>query len=129
MTQPPRAELYAALVNAHSGEVVHRSLSDVHQQAIKFTDSQIVLYYWICKNDQILKQWTRNRVLKILRSKDMIADIGTRRCSSIDVVNQESVWIRGFEWMLGDEADFPMMTSEEITLSNQDHRDVKTEVQ
>ena len=138
MTQP-RTELYAALVNVHSGEVVRRALSDIHQKAIKFTDSQIVLY-WISKNDQILKQWPRNRVVEILRftegsswryvrSNDMIADIGTRRCTSIDVVSVESIWIKGFNWMRSDESEFPMMTIEEINLSNQEHQNVEKEVQ
>ena len=61
MTQP-RAEAYAAFVNAHSGEVVRRSLGDLHTGALKFTNSQIVLY-WITKNDQILKEWVRNRII------------------------------------------------------------------
>ena len=42
MTQP-RAELYAALVNTHAGEVVRRSLGAKHQGSLKFTDSQIFI--------------------------------------------------------------------------------------
>ena len=127
MTQP-RAELYAALVNTHSGEVVRRALGNLHQHALKFTDSQIVLY-WICKNDQLLKEWVHNRIIEIhrfteliqwfyVRSADMIADIGTRRCTSVSVVAPDSDWIQGYQWMKGEESDFPMMNVEQVTLSN-----------
>ena len=39
----PRAELYAALINNHTGEVVSRTFGH-HTNAFKFTDSQIVLH-------------------------------------------------------------------------------------
>ena len=45
MTQP-RAELYAALINTHTGEIVRRDFGQHHTNAFKFTDSQIVLH-WI----------------------------------------------------------------------------------
>ena len=84
MTQP-RAELYAALINAYAGEVVRRSFKKFHKEAIKFTDSQISLH-WITNEEKPLKQWTRNRVIEILRftnknqwyyvdTKDMLADV------------------------------------------------------
>ena len=138
MTQP-RGELYAALVNSHAGEVVRRALGNIHQHALKFTDSQIVLY-WICKNDQLLKEWVRNRIIEIhrftelsqwfyVRSADMVADIGTRRCSSISVVAPDSVWMQGYAWMKGEETDFPMMTVEDVKLSNLEFQSMKKEVQ
>ena len=40
----PRAELYAALINNHTGEVVSRTFGQHHTNAFKFTDSQIVLH-------------------------------------------------------------------------------------
>ena len=134
----PRAELYAALTNAHAGEVVRRSLYKFHKKSIKFTDSQIVLH-WI-SNNQILKQWVRNRVVEIqrftdpsswryIKSEDMIADIGTRRCQSIDTVKPDSTWIKGFDWMAGEETEFPMMTAEDIRLSNQEAQNMKMETQ
>ena len=137
MTQP-RAELYAALVNTHAGEVVRRSLGAKHQGSLKFTDSQIVLY-WICKNNHILKQWARNRVIEVqkftdaklwryVKSEDMIADIGTRRCTSIDIVKQDSPWIQGYQWMKEPECNFPMMSADEVTLKNQDFQNMKKEV-
>ena len=60
----PRGELYAALTNAYTGEVVKRSFKKFHKQAIKFTDSQITLF-WISNDEKHLKQWTRNRVIEI----------------------------------------------------------------
>ena len=124
----PRAELYAALLNAHTGEVVRRALSKFHKGSIKFTDSQIVLF-WITNNEKTLELWNRNRVVEIQRftdiskwryvsSEDMIADIGTRPCTSIDVVKPDSEWINGYGWMRGDEAEFPMLTAEQVIIEN-----------
>ena len=55
----PRAELYAALLNSHTGEVVRRSFKDWHKSTIKLTDSQITLH-WISNDEKPLKQWTKN---------------------------------------------------------------------
>ena len=126
----PRAELYAALLNAHSGEVVRRALVKAHKKAIKFTDSQIVLH-WITNKEKSLELWVRNRIVEIqrftsidawryVRSENMIADIGTRRVSSLDVVQKDSVWFNGHQWMQGDESEFPMQTVEEVIMSNQE---------
>ena len=54
----PRAELYAALINAFAGEVVRRSFKQYHKEATKFTDSQISLH-WITNEEKPLKLWTR----------------------------------------------------------------------
>ena len=62
----PRAELFAAVLNAHTGEVVKRSLGKYHQSSTKLTDSQIALH-WISNSDKPLKQWVRNRVIEIRR--------------------------------------------------------------
>ena len=35
-----------------------------------------------------------------VRSKDMIADLGTRRVSDFDVVGKDSVWINGFDLLI-----------------------------
>ena len=97
----PRAELYAALINAYAGEVVRRSFKQYHKEAIKFTDSQISLH-WITNEEKPLKQWTRNRVIEILRfttkaqwyyvqTKDMLADIGTRKGVKVRTFNQNNV--------------------------------------
>ncbi len=134
----PRAELYAALVNTHSGEIVRRSLGKFHQNSTKFTDSQIALH-WICNEELTLKEWPRNRVIDIQRftepsmwwyvkSKDMIADIGTRRCTSIEVIKPNSIWINGLDWMKKDISEFPMMSASDIRLSCQEKSLVQSEV-
>ena len=60
-----------------------------------------------------MNQWVRNRVVEInrftqpydwmfVRSEDMIAHIGTRCVSDLDIVGKDSVWINRFDWMKGD---------------------------
>lgn len=61
-TSQPRAELIAALLNTHSGEVVKRSFGDYHQYHVKISDSEIVLH-WLKNEEKPLKQWVRNRVI------------------------------------------------------------------
>jgi len=123
----PRAELYASLMNAHTGEVIRRSFKSYFRSATKFTDSQITLY-WITNEQKTLKQWVRNRVIEInrfttkqqwfyIRSKDMVADIGTRRGATLEDVNQDSAWINGLPWMKTKFCDFPKKSSEDIKLN------------
>ena len=134
----PRAEMYAAVVNTHSGEIVRRALAKYHKQSVKFTDSQIVLH-WIHNDSRVHKQWLRNRQIEVLRftlaawwlyvkSADMIADIGTRRGAQLKDVDQDSNWINGFEWMKGDLSDFPTKTVDEIKLSASEALEAAKEV-
>ena len=108
LTQP-RAELVAATLNTHTGEIVRRALQDNHKGSVKLSDSKVTLHL---KNNQNkpVKQWVRNRVVEInrfnqpkdwifVKSEDMITDIGTRRVSDLDVVGKDSVWINGFGWI------------------------------
>ena len=133
----PRAELYAAVVNAHSGEVVRRALCKHHQKSSKLTDSQIVLH-WLTNDTKPLKQWVRNRVLEVQRfskkeqwmyidSKNMMADIGTRKGSKIEDVNQESLWINGFDWMKEESTKFPVKSANEIILAQSEMKEIKKE--
>ena len=103
----PRAELLAATLNTHTGETVKRAFQDNHKGTVKLSDSQVTLH-WINNQKKPLKQRVRNRVVEInsltqpkdwmfVRSEDMIADIGTRHVSDLDVVGKESVWINGFD--------------------------------
>ena len=64
MTQP-RAELYAALINTHTEQVVRTAFGH-HTNAFKFTDSQIVLH-WISNENRPLKQCVCNRIIEIKR--------------------------------------------------------------
>ena len=54
-----RGELFAANMNAHTGEVVRRSLRKHHIGALKLSDSQIVLH-WVSNKELLLKEWVRN---------------------------------------------------------------------
>ena len=123
----PRAELLAALLNTHTGHIVKTSLGERHKAADKLTDSQVALF-WLTSERCKLKLWVRNRVKEILRlsdvdswkyvsTKDMIADLGTRKGATIDEVGPDSPWINGFEWMRGEKSLFPVMTASEIILS------------
>ena len=89
----PRAELFAASLNASTGHVIKLALGDLYKECIKLTDSQIALH-WISNTRNPLKQWVRNKVVEINRladrtlwkyvqSKDMLADLGTRKGASI----------------------------------------------
>ena len=135
----PRAELYAALINAYAGEVVRGSFKQYHKEAIKFTGSQISLH-WITNEEKPLKQWTRNRVIEILRftrkaqwyyvqTKDMVADIGTRKGVMLEDINQDSVWINGLPLMKLDKSEFPMSTSDEIKLNESESNEMRKEVE
>ena len=55
----PKTELYAALINTHTGEVVKTALKKFHEKPIKFTDIQIVLCWWTNENHS-LKKWVQN---------------------------------------------------------------------
>ena len=124
----PRAELFAATINVHAGEVVRRLLKS--KTRVKLTDSQVVLY-WITNHDKPVKQWVRNRVVEISRytepsewmyvsSKDMIADLGTRRVDDIKLVGPESTWINGYDWMKSDINNFSAKSLSEINLGNEE---------
>ena len=101
----PIAELFAAIINVHTGEIVRRSLQS--KGRVKLTNTQVVLH-WINNHDKPIKQWVRNRVVEINRyielsewmyvsSKDMIADLGTPQVDDINLVGPESAWINGHD--------------------------------
>ena len=129
-TSQPRAELCSALLNTHTGEVVKRALRKHHSHGLKLTDSQIVLH-WISNEERQLKQWVRNRVIEVKRfteikdwyhidTKNMIADIATRKGSSLDTVSERSQWINGYDWMKLDVNMFPIKSRQQVSLSQED---------
>eukprot|EP00794_Sanderia_malayensis_P016360 gene16360-biopygen12053 len=133
----PRAELYAALMSTHTGEIVRRSFKHLVKSSKKFTNSQITLH-WISNDEKPLKQWVRNRVLEIRRytstdqwcyiqSKNMIADLGTRRGVTIEMVNQSSTWVNGFDWMHLPSAQFPTQSVDELKFTEQQLTEVEKE--
>ena len=122
----PRAELFAATLNAHTGEVVKRSFKDHHKSALKLSDSQIALF-WINDQNKRLKPYVRNRVVEIRRftnpenwnfipGDQMIADLSTRKGVTIEEVNKDSTWFNGYPWMQKDISEFPIKSIEEVKL-------------
>jgi len=138
LTQP-RAELYAALINCHTGEIVRRSISKWHRSSIKLTDSQIVLH-WINNDEKPLKKYVRSRIVEIKRftsksqwnyvdTSNMLADIGTRRGTPIHEVNKDSKWINGYEWMHHDQSTFPIKSAENLKLNQSEMEEIQKETQ
>ena len=134
----PRGELFAANMNAHTGEVVRRSLRKHHRGALKLTDSQIVLH-WVSNKELLLKEWVRNSVVEILRfseptswryvqSVDMIADLGTRPGATVKDILPGSKWIEGLPWMSKDVSTFPVKTCAEIKFSASEITDMNKEL-
>ena len=89
------------------------------------------MLHWLHNKDKQLKLWIRNRVIEInrftdleswfyVKSCDMIADIGTRRRSSLKDVNRDSIWINGYQWMTLESKLFPTLTIDEIKLNQQE---------
>ena len=133
-----RAELLAATLNTHVGETVTRAFQDNHKRSVKLSDSQVTLH-WINNQKKPLKQWVRSRVVEInrltqpkdwmfVKSEDIIADIGTRRVSDLDVVGKDSVWINGFDWMKWDKSYFPAKTIDEIKLKSEEISALENEI-
>ena len=127
----PRAELFAALTNCHTGEVVNRALYQFHKSDTKFSDSQIVLH-WLSNDHRTLKQWVRNRVIEIQRltkttdwryitSNHMVADLGTRRGASLKDVDSTSCWNKGMEWMKLPIEEIPAFTIADVQFNRTSH--------
>ena len=58
-----------------------------------------------------------------VESKNMIADLGTRKGLAVADMGPDNIWMNGFEWMSGDESDFPLISASEIILSGKYKRD------
>ena len=136
-TSIPRAELMAASLNASAGKLVKTAFGDLHKRCWKLTDSQVALH-WIGCTKSALKMWVRNRVIEINRlvdasewrytdSRNMIADIGTRKGVKSADVGPNSEWICGKSWMRGEICDFPIKTTSEVILSNEAANEAKRE--
>ena len=63
----PRAELFAAVLNAHTGEVVKRSLGKYHQSYKKLKDSQIALH-WVSSSN---KPQNNGHEIELLKFDDL----------------------------------------------------------
>ena len=137
-TSQPRAELIAALLNAHSEEVVKRSFGTHHIKHLKFTDSQIVLF-WLRNEEKPLKHWVSNKVVEIRQFTElkdwyhvdgtrMIADIGTRKRTQLKYIGPESEWINGYSWMKDNVDEMLIKALDKINLNNDDIGEVNKEI-
>ena len=117
-------------MNAHTGEIVRRSLQPNHMRKLKLTNSQVMLH-WISNNQKPDKQWVWCRVVKILRfiepsewmfvsSQYVIADLETWRVNDLNLVDKDSTWINGYDWMKKDQKDFPTKSIHQIRPQNED---------
>ena len=134
----PRAELFAAVLSTHSGEIVRKAFYKHHKGHLKMCDSQIVLY-WLSNSEKPLKLWPRNRVIECRRltnlddwrylpTDHMMADLGTRRGVTAADIHPESEWINGREWMKGDQDSFPCKKIDEMLLSAEELKIARSEV-
>ena len=123
----PRAELFAAVLNTHSGKAFYKQ----HQKGYKLADSQVALD-WISNEERPLKQWVRNRVVEIRRftvSSDWgYINKGTRKGCTLKDVGPESELINGFEWMTKDSDQFPVKLVDEVSLNQNEMEQVKKEM-
>ena len=131
----PRAELFAASLNASTGHVIKTALGDRLTKAWKLTDSEVVMH-WINSFRSKLKMFVRNLVINIQRlsiledwrhvdSGNNLADLGTRKGLKVNDVGPGSDWLEGLEWMKGNVSEFPVKSISEINLSN----DIRCEAQ
>ena len=62
-----------------------------------------------------------------MHSKDMIADLGTRKGAKTVDVFEESKWMNGLPWMRLEKSSFPVLSLQEIKLSEQDVESIQRE--
>ena len=127
----------AGAMNASTGFVVQKSFGKYHKRHIKFTDSMIALH-WIASQKAALKTFIRGLVIEINRFTELLdwrhvdgcnmpADLGTRKGVKVAEVAEDSVWINGLPWMSKPEEEFPVLTIEQIKLSQQETADADRE--
>ena len=134
----PRAELFAAVLNASTGHVVNSALGEFIKNRLSLTDSQIVLF-WINNFKLELKQWVRSRIVEIHRltkpenwyyidSKNNIADLGPRKGNKISDVLDNSVWVNGHKWAKGEISGFPILSFDKLKPSKEQLKTRENEV-
>ena len=126
----PRAELFAALLNATAGHVVYLALKKFIKSRVHLTDSQITLF-WITNIKLKMKQYVRDRVIEIQRitnrekwfhvdGKNMTADLGTRKGAKIEDISENSLWQNGQHWGTLSEKELPIKSVCQIKLTTAD---------
>ena len=64
---------------------------------------------------------------KYVQSKDMLADLGTRKGASISKISSLSCWIKCLDWMKGNKKDFPVKSVNDLKLKSEDLESIKAE--
>ena len=124
-------------MNAATGHIIKKAFGKYHKKCIKLLDSTVALH-WISSKLTMLKTWVRTRVVEInclcdaswwfyVDTKEMVADIGTRKGSNIMDVDESRSWISGLPWMSGPEGEFPTLTLEQIKISQQELNEANKE--
>ena len=104
----PRAELLATTLN----------FGKYFEKSMKLTDCQIAMH-WINRIRSELKLSVRNRMIEInrlteldawgyVKSKDMIADLGTRKGVRVEDITRNSECVNGKAWLRLCESEFPV---------------------
>ena len=75
-----------------------------------------------------INRFTQPKDCMFVRSEDMIADIGTWRVSDLDVIDKDSVWSNGFDWMKRDKAPFPVKIIDEIKVDSGEISGLENEI-
>ena len=127
-TTLPRSERLTTCLSATTGHGVKLSFGSYHNKCIPLTDSQVVLH-WVNNMGGALKQWVRNieinrladkKLWRYVQSKNMIADLGTKKGAKVKYVRDDSTWINGYNWMERDFSKFPVKTVEEIKVDSKE---------
>ena len=134
----PRAELFAATLNATTGHIVKLALQDMIKDRVCLIDSQVALF-WIMSTHSQLKQWVRNRVIEITRltnkkcwyyidSKNNMADVATRRGAKFSDIGEDSVWVSGHDWARLDRDQFPIKSAQDLKMGKSELKDFNVEL-
>ncbi|KAF0154889.1 MAG: Pao retrotransposon peptidase domain-containing protein [Ignavibacteria bacterium] len=128
----PRLELMAVLIGIRCLNFISKNLQIKILKRHLWTDSQCVLY-WI-NDTATVSLFVENRVREIQKEKDVVfhyvktsenpADLGTRGCSSKDLLN--SIWFHGPDWLQKREADWPK--SEKVPLEGKQRDNYNSEI-
>ena len=98
------------------------AIGDKHSEFWKLSDSQVVLH-WLGSSRSRLKMWARSRVIEINRlvniSNWWYVQSKNRKGLTVADMGPDSIWMNGFQWMSGDESDFPLISASEIVLSGE----------
>ena len=74
-----------------------------------------------------INRLTELNAWRYLKSKDMMADLGTRNGARVEDITRNSEWVNGKAWMRLCESEFPVSIVSEIIQSGTDKSDVSKE--